>query len=109
MPERKARKRALETIENEFGKEDYAGRRLAAGVRRSFAPGTVNRYLRSGERELRGGEMRLAVEIDRKAEEIGLEAALECGDYGCGSYGGALRRRYERGRRALKKAKSKSR
>ena len=103
-----ARRLAVQSIFEEISKEDADGVLLAEGTRRSITIKTVERYLREGERQLRDGEIRLAMAIDRVADQVGLEAALAHGDYGCGSYGGELKRRYERGKRALKKAEKYS-
>jgi hypothetical protein len=95
---------ALEKAGIRLGKNDSQSFRDAPRQRRLIEPDSFEREYRAECRSLRPIEMRLAEDIDRRAKEIGLEAALF--EYDGGSTpNGTLKRRYRRGKRALKAAR----
>jgi hypothetical protein len=105
LTERQARKHAFVEAKAELEKEDPDGHLLPEGRRRSLDMASIERYYRWGIEELRPGEMRLAIEIDKISATHGREGPMpEYGDYGAG---GIIWRRYRRGKRALSAARRK--
>ena len=103
LDQRAARRAAFAELKEILEKETSGGAPLT-GKRRAITPETLNRYYTEGVQDLRESEMRLAKEVEAVAAKVGLEAALSnYGDYG---FGGVLRARYARGKRALQRLKS---